>query len=381
MSPVTPRSLPDWASGFWQCKLRYETQEELLSVAREYKRRGLPLSVIVIDFFAWSHMGDWRFDLQRWPDPAGMVRELEAMGVKVMVSIWPTVSPISENYAVMKDRGLLVNNERGTDALHVFVDHDVNGPAYFTYYDATNPEGRRTIWDKVKQGYYDHGIRLWWLDNDEPDANPWDPDQPAILPGQRGGGGQYLSLAAPAGLLRWDAIAPARREIVTLSRSGWAGSQRFSSAIWSGDIASTFEGLQAQVRAGLNMAMSGIPWWTTDIGGFHGGDIRTDYFQELIVRWFQYGVFCPIFRLHGHRQPERSPFPGSGADNEVWSFGEEAYRAITPLLFLRERLRPYIHDQMEVASQVGLPHDAPALRRFRGRSHLRRDRRPVHVRP
>jgi alpha-D-xyloside xylohydrolase len=103
------------------------------------------------------------------------------------------------------------------------------------------------------------------------------------------------------------------------------------------------------------MAMSGIPWWTTDIGGFHEGDITTDYFRELIVRWFQYGVFCPIFRLHGHRLPVRGPRPQSGADNEVWSFGKDVYEILKDLLFLRERLRPYIHDQMQFASERGLP--------------------------
>jgi alpha-D-xyloside xylohydrolase len=149
--------------------------------------------------------------------------------------------------------------------------------------------------------------------------------------------------------------AAGETEFVTLSRSGWAGSQRFSSAIWSGDIASTFESLRAQVRAGLNLAMSGIPWWTTDIGGFHGGDIHTTYFRELIVRWFQYGVFCPIFRLHGHREPAPKLFSESGADNEVWSFGEEAYGIIRPLLFLRERLRPYLQRQMRLAAEKGLP--------------------------
>jgi len=109
------------------------------------------------------------------------------------------------------------------------------------------------------------------------------------------------------------------------------------------------------VRAGLNIAMSGIPWWTTDIGGFHSGDVTTNYFRELIVRWFQYGVFCPIFRLHGYRLPPRGPMPRSGADNEVWSFGEEVYQILQSLLFLRERLRPYIHEQMKMASQCGLP--------------------------
>jgi len=346
--------MPEWATGFWQCKLRYETQEELLNVAREYKGRGLPLAVIVCDFFNWSHMGDWRFDPRCWPDPSAMTQELEGLGVKLMVSIWPTVSPLSENYTEMQERGLLIGNERGVDAQHVFVDHDVNGPAYFAYYDATNPEARRYIWDKVKKGYYDHGVRLWWLDNDEPDANPWNPENLHFYLGNGVEVANIYPLLHQAGF--YESMRRAgESEVVTLSRSGWAGSQRFSSIIWSGDIASTFEALQAQVRAGLNMAMSGIPWWTTDIGGFHGGNIHTDYFRELIVRWFQYGVFCPIFRLHGYREPAQGPLPRSGADNEVWSFGEPAYQLITRMLALREKLRPYIQEQMEIASQSGLP--------------------------
>lgn len=141
--------------------------------------------------------------------------------------------------------------------------------------------------------------------------------------------------------------------MVNLARSAWAGSQRYGVVLWSGDIASNFKALQTQVRAGLNAALSGIPWWTTDIGGFHNGDINSPTFRELIVRWFQYGVFCPIFRLHGHRQP--SPEPLYGAPNEIWSFGEPAYEIISKLLFLRERLEPYILEQMHLASTRGLP--------------------------
>lgn len=352
--------LPEWASGFWQCKLRYETQDELLAVAREHKRRGLPMTVIVSDFFNWSHMGDWRFDPTCWPDPPAMVHELESMGVKLMVSIWPSVSPLSENYHTLRERGLLVNNEYGVDAQHVFVDHDVNGPAYFAYYDATNPEARQFIWDTIHKHYYAQGVRLWWLDNDEPDINPWDPENLRFYLGN----GKEVASIYP--LLHQMAFyegmrAAGETEIVTLSRSGWAGSQRYGSVIWSGDIASTFEALQAQVRAGLNMAMSGIPWWTSDIGGFHGGDITTDYFRELIVRWFQFGVFCPIFRLHGYRMPITQPLPASGAANEVWSFGDEAYAIIRDLMFLRERLRPYLHQQMQIASEKGLPPMRPLI--------------------
>jgi alpha-D-xyloside xylohydrolase len=240
------------------------------------------------------------------------------------------------------------------EALQIFLDNGIVGPAHLSYYDATHPEARRFMWDVVKENYYAQGVRAWWLDSNEPDANPWNPEN------MRFHLGNGLEVANIYPLLHQMAFydgmqATGETDIVTLSRSGWAGSQRYSTVIWSGDIASTFEALQAQVRAGLNMAMSGIPWWTTDIGGFYGGDIRSAYFRELIVRWFQYGVFCPICRLHGHRLPILNPLPRGGADNEVWSFGDEVYAILRRLLFLRERLRPYIHEQMRTASKTGLP--------------------------
>jgi alpha-D-xyloside xylohydrolase len=146
--------LPEWAAGFWQCKLRYRTQEELLSVAREHKRRGLPLSVIVVDFFHWTMQGEWQFDPQCWPDPAGMVRELEEMGIRVMVSIWPTVNPASANFDEMQRRGLLLRTERGVPAIMLFTDTGFEGPVYMHYYDPTHPEARRFIWERVREGYY-----------------------------------------------------------------------------------------------------------------------------------------------------------------------------------------------------------------------------------
>src|SRR5205814_6002855 len=141
--------------------------------------------------------------------------------------------------------------------------------------------------------------------------------------------------------------------VLNLCRSAWAGSQRYGAAVWSGDIDSTFEALQAQVRAGLNMAMSGIPWWTTDIGGFYGGDPDSPAYRELLIRWFQYSTFCPLFRLHGYRHltTDAAVMLHSGGPNEVWSFGEEAYAVVKDLLFLRERLRPYILEQMQLASE------------------------------
>jgi alpha-D-xyloside xylohydrolase len=344
--------LPEWAAGFWQCKLRYRTQEELLSVAREYKRRGLPLSVIVIDFFHWTLHGDWQFDPECWPDPEGMVRELEDMGVKVMVSIWPTLNVLSSNFAEMERRGLLVRAAQGIPVHLPFRDNRPEGRVYLQYYDATNPEARRFIWEQVREGYYRHGIKVWWLDVCEPEMVPMHPEN------LRYHLGHGLEVTNIYPLLHARGFYEGMREeeeeeIITLCRSAWAGSQRYGAAVWSGDIPSTFEALQAQVPAGLNIGLSGIPWWTTDIGGFFDGDPSSPYFRELIVRWFQYGVFCPLFRLHGFRQPASGW--DSGGPNEAWSFGDEAYAIIREQLFLRERLRPYIMKQMDLAHEKGIP--------------------------
>jgi alpha-D-xyloside xylohydrolase len=345
-------AFPEWAAGFWQCKLRYRTQEELLAVAREHKRRGLPLDVIVADFFHWSLQGDWQFDPNCWPDPAAMVRELDEMGVKLMVSIWPTVNPLSASFAEMSRRGLLLRTARGLPAHLLFIDTKPEGPVYVTFYDSTHPEARRYIWDKVREGYYKHGIVVWWLDACEPEMRPMDPDNLVYHVGN----GLAVTNLYP--LMHERAFYEGMRgegeeEMVMLCRSAWAGSQRYAAAVWSGDIQSTFEALQAQVRAGLNIGLSGIPWWTTDIGGFFSGDITSPTFRELIVRWFQYSVFCPLFRLHGYREPSGGFL--QGADNEVWSFGDEAYEIIRELLFLRERLRPYVMAQMRVAQEKGTP--------------------------
>jgi alpha-D-xyloside xylohydrolase len=150
--------------------------------------------------------------------------------------------------------------------------------------------------------------------------------------------------------------ASGEKEILTLCRSAWAGSQKYGAAVWSGDIDSTFDALAKQVPAGLNIGISGIPWWTTDIGGFKGGDPSSAHFRELVVRWFQFAVFCPLFRLHGVREPNpQTGPPQTGGQNEVWSFGEEAYGIIRAQLALREMLRPYVMDVMAAASTTGLP--------------------------
>ena len=347
--------LPDWAAGFWQSKLRYRTQEELLAVAREHKRRGLPLSVIVADFFHWTHLGDWRFDPAEWPDPAAMVRELAEMGVRLMVSVWPSVSPLSENYQEMLDRGFLLATEQGPVVHADWPDKGVDVAVGVAFYDPTNPEARRFVWEQVREHYHSLGIRIWWLDACEPELKPGTPGN--LL--YHAGPGLEVGNLYPrehARAFHEGMAAVGETEGLSFSRSAWAGSQRYGAALWSGDIGATFEALRAQVRAGLNVALSGIPWWTTDIGGFHGGDPEAPEFRELIVRWFQYGVFCPLFRLHGFREP-CPPFSvhQTGGPNEVWSFGDAAYEAIREILFLRERLRPYVLAQMRAAHECGQP--------------------------
>ena len=356
--------LPGWAAGFWQSKLRYRTQEELMAVVRGYKERGLPLSVIVIDFYHWPRHGDWDWDREFWPDLAGMVRELDSMGIKLMVSIWGAVNPNSRHAAALEEHGLLVRTERGHPALIRLQDTWQGGRLLHNYYDATNPEARRFIWQQVREHYYKIGVKAYWLDACEPEIYPLHFDNLRFYAGP----GQEVANIYPLLHERgfYEGLrAEGEQEVITLCRSAWAGSQRYGAAVWSGDIPSTFESLQAQVRAGLSIGLSGIPWWTTDIGGFFDGDVRTAYFRELIVRWFQYGVYCPLFRLHGIRLPMAEGRGRSGGDNEVWSFGEEAYAIIKDILFLRERLRPYIMEQMRLASIRGTPPMRPLFFDFR----------------
>jgi alpha-D-xyloside xylohydrolase len=348
-----PPLLPGWASGFWQSRLRYATQSELLEVAREYRRRGLPLAAIVIDYLHWSKQGEWRFDPVAWPDPKAMVSELEELGVHVVVSVWPTVNPDSANYEEMDRRGLLVQNEAGVPVHVGFVDTGSEGVKYVRYYDATNPEARDYVWQRIRDGYYRHGVKAWWLDACEPERHFMSSDNLRYF----GGPGIECGNSYPMHHARafFDGMgAEGESEVLSLCRSAWAGSQRYGAAVWSGDVSSTFEALRVQVPAGMNIGMSGIPWWTTDIGGFMGGQRDSSHFRELLVRWFQFGVFCPLTRLHGVRDvPANRRDDENGGPNEVWSFGDAVYGLLKEQLFMRERLRPYVMAQMLVAHERG----------------------------
>jgi Alpha-glucosidases, family 31 of glycosyl hydrolases len=346
--------MPEYAMGFWQCKLRYQRQEELLEVAREYKRRNLPISVIVIDYFHWPLQGDWRFDPEYWPDPEAMIAELKEMNIELMVSIWPTVDYQSENFEEMKEKGYLIRTERG---FRIGMDFQGNT----IHYDATNPKAREYVWEKAKQNYYDKGIKVFWLDEAEPEYTVYDFENYRYHLGPNVQiGNIYPAMYAKT---FFDGMKEEGQEhIINLLRCAWAGSQKYGALVWSGDIHSSFSSLRNQVAAGLNMGIAGIPWWTTDIGGFHGGNPDDPKFQELLIRWFEYGTFSPVMRLHGERLPLQEPMGTnggaacvSGAANEVWSFGDEAYEICKYYLVLREKMKPYITELMQAAHEKGTP--------------------------
>lgn len=346
--------MPEYGLGFWQCKLRYYNQEQVLEIAREYKRREIPVDVLVIDYYHWPRCGDWRFDEEYFPAPKEMIAELHDMGMEPMVSIWPQVDWRSENYEEMKQQGLLVKSNAGIDVQMLFHGNNV-------FMDATNPRTREYVWDKCKKNYGDLGVRTFWLDEAEPEFTTYEFDHYRYHAGPVAEIGNIYPREY-ARLFYEGQKKSGQEDIVNLIRCAWAGSQRYGALVWSGDIMSTYEDFRKQICAGIHMGLSGIPWWTTDIGGFHGGVTEDPDFRELLVRWFQFGAFCPVMRLHGCRQPVEQIVnkagevrEQTGADNEVWSFGEEAYPILVKFIRLRERMRDYTRSLMEEAHRKGSP--------------------------
>jgi len=345
----TAPKMPEFATGFWQSKLRYYSQEDLLSVAREYKRRKLPISVIVADFYHWPATGDWKFNPELWPDPTGMIEELDSLDIELVVSVWPTLAPQSENYAEFRRRNYTIRPESGNN-LFLKVNDDL------TFVDVTYPEAREALWSKLKENYFDLGVRQFWLDEAEPEMEPLEYHNVRYYRGN----GLEISSLYPYYLSQTiyeGQVESGQTEIINLTRSGWIGSQRLGALLWSGDIRGDFPTLRKHIKAGLNTGLSGIPWWTTDIGGFWA-DPRVDEYREVLIRWFQFAAFSPVMRIHGVNQPFseiEGQITGTGAPNEVWSFGDEAYGIMSRYLNIRERLRPYIQKHMDIASEDGTP--------------------------
>jgi len=348
---------PEDMMGLWQCKLRYRTQDEVLTVARAYQKEGIKIDLIVIDFFHWTVQGDWKFDKTYWPDPKAMVDELHSMGIKVIVSVWPSVDRKSENFYPMMDRGLLIKTERGAAQTY-----DYQGDC--VEIDPFNPEARKYVWEVCKKNYYDFGIDAFWLDNSEPDYGVYDFENYRYCAGPA----LQVSNMYPQMYSRvfFDEMKNLKDGVVVnLLRCAWAGSQKYGNVVWSGDVPSTFTAFKDQVVAGLNMGLAGIPWWTTDIGGFMTDDVNDPDFRQLLIRWYEFAVYSAVLRMHGDRGPYNIPplddrdFGGgylhTGQPNELWSYGEDNYKIMKKYYDIRISMHDYIKSLYEEASLNGSP--------------------------
>jgi len=315
-----------WAYGFWQCKNKYKTQEELLGIAHKYRDLHIPLDNIVQDWFWWTNTGEFKWN-KSYPDPKGMVDDLHRNGVHLMVSVWPYFYPGSATYDEM-------------DKLGYFVDKTVVKsfhPKGMALYDAFNPAAQKYYWKLLDDSLFKIGVDAWWMDTTEPESEGV--EESFMLHDKVGGmsGARYSNLFP---LMTTTVVHDGqraesdRKRVFILSRSAFAGIQRNGVTAWSGDVLSDFETYKRQIPAALNFELSGVPYWTSDVGGFIMGHPNDPEFRELFVRWFQFATFCPIFRVHGTRYPDA---------NELWSYGPEAQAALVKFDRLRYKLMPYIY--------------------------------------
>ncbi|HET9309121.1 MAG TPA: glycoside hydrolase family 31 protein [Candidatus Sulfotelmatobacter sp.] len=339
-----------WAYGFWQCKNRYKSQDEILGVAKKYRDLHIPVDNIVQDWFWWNRKGEFVFN-QNYPDPKAMIDQLHSENVHLMISIWPFFEPGSANYDYMDKKGWFVDKFKyakppyHADAMAV--------------YDATNPEARKYYWDQVNKGLFSIGADAWWMDTTEPETEGQEEN---ILLNHKlaaGSGNRYVNaypLLDTQAVYQGQRSASDKKRVFILSRSAFAGSQRNAVTAWSGDINSDWFSFRRQIPAGLNFSLSGIPYWTTDIGGFVFGSPTDPAFRELFVRWFQYGTFNPILRVHGTRKPD---------ENELWSYGPDAQNILVNFDRLRYRMLPYIYSLAWKTTSAGYTPMRPLVMDFR----------------
>ncbi len=318
-----------WAYGFWQCKNKYQSQQELESVAAKYRQLHIPVDNIVQDWFWWITMGEMKWN-PHYPDPQALIDTLHKEHFHLMVSVWPFFRPGTDVYDQFDRNGWFVAKTL-TGGFH---------PVGQALYDATNPEARRQYWANINAALFQKGVDAWWLDTDEPETEGREDN---ILVDHKlaiGSGARYANtypLFHAGGVSDGQQAASQQKRVFILSRSAYAGSQRYGVTAWSGDVLSDWVTFQRQISAGLNYAISGMPYWTTDIGGFiSGGNLNDPQFRELFVRWFQFGTLSPIFRVHGTRNPD---------ENELWSYGADNQKILVDYDTLRYRLLPYIYSE------------------------------------
>jgi len=353
MTGDTPM-LPKSAYGYIQCKQRYTTQQEVLDVAREYRRRHLPADVMVVDWFYYTKMGEMNMDPVKWPDPIAMNKELHDLGFHSMISVWPRFVPESRFYDQIKKNGWFMHLADGTPT---------NGLPYDragSDIDTTNPDAARWYWDTVRENFVTKGFDSFWADETEPDLPP-NGSYFHVGPGT-----EYFNVYP---LFHTAAFYDGfRRDLKTraliLARDAYTGAQHNGAIFWSSDISPNWDTLTRQVSTGINFVASGMPYWSTDIGGWQylpgmhiperpplldPSDARDnvghyDDYPELYVRWFEYGAFQPNFRSHGSRK-----------HNEVWSYGKQAEPILEKYLRLRYELMPYIYSLAHMTHETGAP--------------------------
>ncbi len=347
-SPIMPK----WAMGYWQSRERYNTQREMLDVVKEFRRRQIPLDNIVLDWNHWpiDAWGSHEFDLARFPNPKEMVDSIHEMHGRMMISVWPKFYVTTDHYKEFDKHGWMYQ-QAVKDSIKDWLGYEGS------FYDAYDADARKLFWKQMEEHYYSLGIDAWWMDASEPnvrDCTDMEYRKKLCGPTALGPSTKYFNAYA---LMNAEAIYDGQRgvnpdqRVFLLTRSGFAGTQRYSTATWSGDIATRWEDMKAQISAGLNFAISGIPYWTMDIGGFcverryeeaqhvfnRTGQENADSkeWRELNTRWYQFGAFCPLFRAHG-QYPYR----------EVWNIAPEshpAYKSIVYYTDLRYRMMPYIY--------------------------------------
>jgi alpha-D-xyloside xylohydrolase len=338
--------MPEWAFGLWQSRQRYETDRQSLDVVKEFRQRAIPFDNIVQDWQYWPRnaWGSHQFDTNRFPDPVGWLKELHALHTHVMISVWGKFYTGTANFDAMQKAGFLYQPNL-KEGLNDWIDFP------YTFYDAFNPDARRLFWSQINTALFSKGIDAWWLDASEPDLTASPPtlegqlthmNPTAMGPASRVLNGYALmnSMAIYEGQRQ---AAPDQRVFI-LTRSGFAGTQRYAAATWSGDVTSTWTALRKQIPAGLGFCLSGIPYWTSDSGGytmesrFSAGNQKPEDAEEwceLNARWFEFATFCPLTRLHGELKPR-----------EPWTFGGDtgpAYQTIVKFDNLRYRMLPYIY--------------------------------------
>lgn len=353
---VTGKSqvMPKWAMGFWQSRERYKTQDELLETLAEFRSRNIPIDNIVQDWFYWpvDAWGDHAFDPERFPNPKGMVDSVHAMNARIMISVWPKFYVTTNNYKAFDEKGWMYR-QAVKDSIRDWV-----YPGYVgSFYDAYSADARKLFWKQIEEKLYPKGFDAWWMDASEPniqDNTSMDYRKALCGPTALGPSTKYFNAYA---LMNAEAIYDGQRgvdpdkRVFLLTRSGYAGIQRYSTAVWSGDIGTRWEDMKAQISAGLNFALSGIPYWSMDIGGFcvekryeeaqrlydrtgrENEDLKE--WRELNTRWYQFGAFVPLFRSHG-QFPYREMF-------HIAPDNHPAYRSMLYYDKLRYRLMPYIY--------------------------------------